>query len=301
MADPFRQDFGASLREARERAGITLRHIAASTKIGVPTLEALERNDLSRLPGGVFTRAFVRAYAREVGLEPEATLNRFLQQFPEVAGDAELRESGTEGLVEPEPRTGGARALRVLAWLLPIAVGVAYFAFLRSGIDLTGVSRTGPVAARPPVPAPPSPQAAPRTALEAAGGSVGDRQPEVEPAAILPAPDAPPEGTAPMEGAQVAAAAVPVPGGGMRVVLATTGPCWLSLDASDGQAIFSGLMQAGERREFDLRGEVVLKAGDAGTLALTINGEAARPLGEAGRVVRVRFSPATFRELLAPR
>lgn len=60
MPDPFTHDFGGSLREARERAGVTLRAISTSTKISVVTLEALERNDLSRLPGGLFTRAFIR-------------------------------------------------------------------------------------------------------------------------------------------------------------------------------------------------------------------------------------------------
>ena len=63
-------DFGARLREARERKGVSLRHIAESTRISVGILEALERNEISRLPGGIFSRAFVRAYALEVGLDP---------------------------------------------------------------------------------------------------------------------------------------------------------------------------------------------------------------------------------------
>ena len=64
-------DFGGRLREARERRGVTLRQIAAATKISVRVLEALERNDISLLPGGIFSRAFVRSYAIQVGLDPE--------------------------------------------------------------------------------------------------------------------------------------------------------------------------------------------------------------------------------------
>src|SRR5712692_10454871 len=75
-------DFGSKLRETRERRGITLRQIAVATKISVSVLEALERNDISRLPGGIFSRAFVRAYASEIGLDPEATIREFLAQFP---------------------------------------------------------------------------------------------------------------------------------------------------------------------------------------------------------------------------
>src|SRR5476651_2466041 len=75
-------DFGRNLRDARERRGITLRQIANATKIAVAVLEALERNDISRLPGGIFGRAFVRSYAVEVGLDPEETIQDFIAQFP---------------------------------------------------------------------------------------------------------------------------------------------------------------------------------------------------------------------------
>src|SRR3989442_13961893 len=73
--------FGKKLREARERRGITLREIADTTKISVSALEALERNDISKLPGGIFSRAFVRSYALEVGLDPEVTVREFLERF----------------------------------------------------------------------------------------------------------------------------------------------------------------------------------------------------------------------------
>src|ERR1700748_649996 len=75
-------DFGSKLRAARERRGISLRQIANATKISVAALEALERNDISRLPGGIFRRAFVRSYAIEIGLDPEQTIQEFMAQFP---------------------------------------------------------------------------------------------------------------------------------------------------------------------------------------------------------------------------
>src|SRR5712692_3512049 len=74
--------FGSRLRETRERKGITLRQIANATKISVGALEALERNDISRLPGGIFSRAFVRSYASQVGLDPEETVQDFIGEFP---------------------------------------------------------------------------------------------------------------------------------------------------------------------------------------------------------------------------
>src|SRR6476661_5486303 len=74
--------FGGRLRDARERRGVSLRQIANATKISVAVLEALERNDITKLPGGIFGRAFVRSYAIEVGLDPEATIQEFIAQFP---------------------------------------------------------------------------------------------------------------------------------------------------------------------------------------------------------------------------
>src|ERR1044072_6272743 len=74
--------FGGKLRDARERRAVSLRQIANATKISVGALEALERNHISRLPGGIFSRAFVRSYAIEVGLDPAETIQEFIAQFP---------------------------------------------------------------------------------------------------------------------------------------------------------------------------------------------------------------------------
>ena len=75
-------DFGPRLRRAREARGVSLRQIADTTKLSVRALEALERNDISQLPGGIFSRAFVRSYALEVGVDPEQTVREFIAQFP---------------------------------------------------------------------------------------------------------------------------------------------------------------------------------------------------------------------------
>src|SRR5262245_737288 len=77
--------FGWQLKEARERKGVSLRDIAERTKISVRTLEALEAEDVSRLPGGIFGRAFVRSYAAEVGLDPEPVVEDFVRWFSEAS------------------------------------------------------------------------------------------------------------------------------------------------------------------------------------------------------------------------
>ncbi|MCC7415943.1 MAG: helix-turn-helix domain-containing protein [Acidobacteria bacterium] len=80
-----REDFGPSLRSARLQRGIPLQQIVRATKVGAELWEALERSDLSRWPTGLYARACVRAYALEVGLDPQTTVDEFCRCFP--AGD----------------------------------------------------------------------------------------------------------------------------------------------------------------------------------------------------------------------
>src|SRR5215467_10433169 len=69
--------FGEELRREREIRGISLKEISDATKISKRFLEAIERNDHHTLPAPVFTRGFVREYARYVGLNAEEMVNRY--------------------------------------------------------------------------------------------------------------------------------------------------------------------------------------------------------------------------------
>lgn len=83
-------DIGTHLREARQRQGVTLREIADSTKLSTTTLQHIERNELDRLPGGIFTKGYLRAYAAEVGVNPQEVVNEYLAQFPAARATEEL-------------------------------------------------------------------------------------------------------------------------------------------------------------------------------------------------------------------
>src|SRR5207244_2907103 len=127
MADRT-SDFGGKLREARERRGISLRQIANATKISVGVLEALERNDISRLPGGIFSRAFVRSYAVEVGLDPETTIQDFIAQFPHdsvTQGHPKAEQIEDHEVLESDRRTAST-FIRLIAFSVPAAAIVLY-------------------------------------------------------------------------------------------------------------------------------------------------------------------------------
>lgn len=62
--------FGEKLRRARRHSRVQIRDVARETRIDVRHLEALERNDFEKLPGGAFNKGFVRTYAQFLGLDP---------------------------------------------------------------------------------------------------------------------------------------------------------------------------------------------------------------------------------------
>lgn len=77
-----RETFGPRLRSERERRGISLETIASVTKVGAELWDGLEHNDFSRWPTGIFARAFVRDYARAVGLDADEVVDEFCRLFP---------------------------------------------------------------------------------------------------------------------------------------------------------------------------------------------------------------------------
>lgn len=113
MGDP--EQFGVRLRREREKRGISLEDLAAATKVSVDLWVGLERNDLSRWPSGIFARAFVRDYARVIGLDADAVVDEFCRQFPIadrrtsriVQAQAELIGHTIQGLEHAEPLPAG--------------------------------------------------------------------------------------------------------------------------------------------------------------------------------------------------
>lgn len=75
--------FGARLRARREQQQVTLEDVAEQTKIKASLLAALERDDVSHWPSGIFRRSYIRSYARAIGLDPDAVVREFLALYPD--------------------------------------------------------------------------------------------------------------------------------------------------------------------------------------------------------------------------
>jgi cytoskeletal protein RodZ len=131
MVDAMKPDFGGKMKRSREERGVSLRQIAEATKISVGSLEALERNDISRLPGGIFSRAFVRSYATEIGVDPEQAVRDFIVQFPDDSVTAGSPQAHRDYEAETTPRRRGpGTVIAVLAISALIGV-ILFFALSR--------------------------------------------------------------------------------------------------------------------------------------------------------------------------
>jgi cytoskeletal protein RodZ len=135
--------FGEELKRERELRQISLREVSEATKISFRYLEALEQNDFTHLPGGVFNKGFVRAYAEYIGIDPEAMVNAYLL---EERGQRESEEDkripvprhGAAVVVVPHPLPAGRRARRVVVVALVltavlVAAGLLWYWLGRRG------------------------------------------------------------------------------------------------------------------------------------------------------------------------
>jgi cytoskeleton protein RodZ len=139
-------DFGGKLRQARERRGVSLRHIADTTKISVASLDALERNDLSRLPGGIFSRAFVRSYALEVGLDPDGTVREFVERFQQESAERPALHLASSLAEEESALESRQRMTAVLVKIIVAGFVAAAVIFYLTWRQSSEVRRTQPTA-----------------------------------------------------------------------------------------------------------------------------------------------------------
>src|ERR1700741_2055254 len=100
---------GEELRHRRGQRGVTLAEIAEATRIGTRFLKAIETDNFSILPGGIFTRSFIRAYAKHVGMNEDDAIGLYLRQVAgattepqETSSDASPQQSAP---VETAKRT----------------------------------------------------------------------------------------------------------------------------------------------------------------------------------------------------
>ena len=243
---------GQQLRQAREEKSITLHAIAEKTNISVRFLDAIEKGQIEKLPGGIFTRGFVRSYASHVGLDPDETVRAF------VAAHPALRTDDDEDERAPRDRAGAIAQLVGAGVVIALLLAGAFWWFTRTSGAVSGAANAGAVADAAPTPAP-FPAAAPDVPVVQEPVAVPGESPAVSTMAL-------------------------------RLTVSPTGRCWVQVKA-DGRIRLAREVLAGERVEIEAADRLEIVAGDAGAFGYHLNGSTGRALGPAGRVGRATITP----------
>jgi cytoskeletal protein RodZ len=262
MAEVGSPTVGQRLKAQREKRGIALADVAASTKISKATLLAIERDDIKLLPGGIFVRSFVRSYAQALGLDPNATVRDFMAQFPSPDDDP-VEALGSTSSAGRRVSPGVRALLQFGVASVPLVIALIWFAL--------------PAGRRP------------EDALVA--DRVAAATSEIQAPALL-------RPVSTETGLHPEAVEASHQAGVLNLVLTVKTACWVSAE-SDGRPILERLLNAGEVVELSADRVVAFKVGDAGAVAMQINGEAARSLGAPGKVVSARIDLSNYRDFLA--
>ncbi|HXB69778.1 MAG TPA: RodZ domain-containing protein [Candidatus Acidoferrales bacterium] len=286
---------GETLRAERLKRNLAIDQISRELKISSRFLTAIETGEFNKLPGGVFTKSFVRQYARMLGLDEEelaGQVQRVLEPLPEVlqlAAKAKASESEFHvPKMEEWERVGESRfrwsgsisAAAILVVALLICSGV-YRWMQRPHIAETAPTSAPPVSssAAPPV----SSTAAPPVAVPETAAAPPNRnpsaQPPPEPVAAAPPASTPPQSSTPLS--QVAQADRNAT---VHVAVTAVEAVWI-LVRIDGKYSFSGTLEANQTRTVETSGTVLLRLGNAGSVNITLNG---KPIGEVGPKGQVR-------------
>ncbi|MCE2538889.1 MAG: DUF4115 domain-containing protein [Acidobacteria bacterium] len=279
MTDASPEPFGKLLLDARTARGMTLAEVSASTKIPVSKLQAIERDDIENLPGGIFTRGFVRSYAETVGLDPQDTLAEFEARFPDESSVATLHAT-IEGRANEE-FVRRQRTAKSVVWLALLAVPLVLWvlsALIPGDAEAPAPERVVAAGAEPAI---------------GTGSEPPPPQPPTEPSEE-PAPPPPVESPSRPDPAPTEA----VEPGRLTMEMSATADCWVQASA-DGDRVVSRLLRAGERELIVAQEEIDLRVGDAGACGFTINERPGRSLGESGEVVDIRVTQANYLSFVA--
>lgn len=246
---------GEELKRLRENKDLSIREVAEATHIGGRFLQAIEADNYSILPGGIFNRGFVRSYARFVGLDEEQALLLYNQQLEAQGGEAPRSMAPSlDGIEEEVASPWGSIALIIIILLL-LSAGIytAYRWF--KGEDATSqiVVTSTPA---PSVSASPStePNASPTpTATETASPTAS---PSASPTTT---PSASPSPAPPLNG-------------NLQVkVQIGSEPCWLKVWI-DANRPADGVLNPGDVREFSASEKIILSFGNITGVTATLNG-----------------------------
>ena len=288
------ESFGAQLKREREQRKITLDDISLATKIGTRFLVAIEEDQFDQLPGGIFNKGFVRAYARHLGLDETRALADFV-----AATEPTLPESPPQDAPElaamavrvPETASRKADDGGIPWGVFAMVLLVMAFGFAVWGFH----SREKSVRPSAAVPPPFGANAFPVAAQKAASDPAAKPASPDTTSPTSPSPAAGPVAHG-QEGATPAAAPAgsAANAGGFLVLIKARENAWVTITA-DGRQVVQDTLAPPAEKAVEARSQVVIRTGNAGALDISFNGKKLASPGRYHEVKTLTFDPNGLR------
>jgi cytoskeleton protein RodZ len=262
------ESFGARLKREREQRKITLDDVSVSTKIATKFIVALEEEHFDQLPGGIFNKGFVRAYARHLGIDENQAIADFVAasapSVPEIPPE-ETPVLAAMAVRLPESKkkrrdNDGIPWSFVAAGLLIVASGFALWGFHSREKSVRRVEAPTSVQIEQTMQETASPVSQPPSAGSSAGATE---------AATLPAARATNAGV-------------------FTVLIKAREDSWVSITA-DGKPVMEDTLSAAAEKSIEARSQIIVKTGNVGALDISFNGKQFGPLGHENQVKSLTF------------
>jgi cytoskeleton protein RodZ len=272
--------FGERLKRTRENKKMTLDDVSRATKIATRMLSALEEGKFEQLPGGVFNKGFIRAYALHLGLDQDQALRDYNAAVGTVSADlkpedAELRAIAERREKERQNRPGsdGLPWGMIAAFLLVLALGLSVWGFYTR--ERVSPSLSDSEASR--TPARPS-----HPLAESVVRSASTPPSPTEVASTQVVSETAPDTLTTSDSTSSAP---------ILLVVNAQEDSWLAVTA-DGQPVFKNTLSAGQQQSISAQKEIVLRSGNIGGLEITFNGKKLPSQGADAEVKTLTFTPA---------
>ena len=282
--------FGEKLRRERELRGISLDQIATATKISTRMLKALEDEKFDLLPGGIFNKGFIRAYAKFLGIDEDQAVADYvaangpeepINNLPQIADipDKPVRQVDDEGTISWNT---------IVVLVLLVATGYGGWTYYKHH----KAERESRVASAP-IPAPSTaPVEAPANPMTPKTVDVGTTKSPAKTSAETTAKRVP--GTVNTSPAALKTdSSEPAPKPAVDLVIRTSEESWVQAIA-DGKTAFSETLPAATEKHVTAARRITLTIGNAGGVEVTYNGATLPDIGGPGKVRTIVFSPTKF-------
>ncbi len=286
---PPSESVGAHLKKTREGQGLSFDQVASLTRIQSKFLQALEEEDFQQLPEQVFTRGFVRTYARAIGLDEEETLQRFSESSREYYQQGQQAQNQAQLQLQQEQRGKFNRNLVIIVTIVIIvALGFLLPRQQESSPPPTEKSDSSPAVQSAPSGSTVSPEFETTTEAPSTPSAPMSEPEEMPVEPLEPTPMAQSDTSAQdpiQEEEKPPTPSVALPTDPIRLEIEATQLTWVVVQ-SDTDSPQEALLQPAQKGTWEAQQQFTLTLGNAAGVTVRLNGEAQGPFGNPGEVVR---------------